>query len=46
MSTKSQIDYRNEKQIRKPMEVHCGLSARDTTDLTFSVTGDVAAKER
>lgn len=45
MSTKSQIDYRNEKQIRKPMEVHCGLSARDTTDLTFSVAGDVAAKD-
>lgn len=42
----STIDVQNAKQIRDPMEVHCGISARDTkVDLTFMVSGGVAAKD-
>lgn len=30
------IDIENAKQIREPMEVYCGMTARDTADLSFS----------
>lgn len=41
----STIDVQNAKQIRDPMEVFCGLSARATNDLTFAVTSEAAAMD-
>lgn len=34
------INSQNAKQIRDKMEVYCGLSARSTADLTFSIQGE------
>lgn len=39
------IDTQNAKQIRDPMEVYCGLSARSDVDLVFSISGNIAAED-
>lgn len=39
------IDLENAKQIREPMEVYCGMTARDTADLTFSAISGAAAQD-
>ena len=33
------IDIENAKRIRESMEVHCGLTARSTAELSFTVSG-------
>lgn len=37
----STIDIQNAKQIRDPMEVYCGISARAKNNLAFTVSSDV-----
>lgn len=39
------IDIQNAKQIRDPFEIHCGITARSDTDLSFSMSGDIAASD-
>lgn len=37
------IASENQNQIRTGMEVHCGLTARASTNLSFTTSGDIAA---
>ena len=37
------IAEQNTNQIRAAMDIHCGLAARVSTDLSFTISGDVAA---
>ena len=39
------IDSENKKDIRQKFEVHCGLSARSTADLSFSVSDNLTLKD-
>lgn len=39
------IAEQNTNQIRAAMEIHCGLTARAASDLTFMTTGNVAASD-
>ncbi len=41
----STIDIQNAKQIRDPMEVYCGISARAQNDLTFTISSDIEAAD-
>lgn len=39
------INTQNAKQIRDPMDVYAGISSRSDVDLTFSISGSIAAQD-
>jgi len=39
------IDVKNAEQIRDPLEIHCGITARSDIDLTVTASGDIAASD-